>query len=430
MTKTPEKFTTTREFSDTLRWMRERVLKLSIAELADTDALNDPDLIVTWLHELETPDTVVTDSHVGVYAQGLYKAARFEADELVSALTVAHFGEVDFNQRAQEIARAQRKPGSGPLLLTFGADLNCGTDQEYPDRVYEVFGQSCSLLPAARPCLPYQEELNFARAATRLVSRRDGLALVRVQDLEHPELLGIQQRWRGEPMLYLGVDPHTQIRLLAVDPIQPVTSLAQGWQCAQDLGADMAERGPLAWAIVLAKLAGSRMDCAPILAWSTLDGRGPEGFLAALEQYVTDVAPDAVALAPAADLIWSAGRKYLVKWHSLYVQARNRIDMFFNGESWSSQHVKTPGRHVLKAPVAGQFAGDLVLVAYDDVELPEAPLVIGRSAPAVAVTPTSLQLTGSPLDLERLYWLPTGIGGRILVRTEHGGVWRPLQLAA
>lgn len=37
MTKTPEKFTTTREFSDTLRWMRERVLKLSIAELADTD---------------------------------------------------------------------------------------------------------------------------------------------------------------------------------------------------------------------------------------------------------------------------------------------------------------------------------------------------------------------------------------------------------
>lgn len=433
MTGIPEKFKTTREFSGTLRWMRERVLGLSIAELADTDALNDPDLIVTSLRELETPDTVVTSSHIGVYEQGLYQAARFEAEDFASSLAIAHFGEVDFNQRAREIALAQRKQSSGPLLLTLGANLHYGTDQVYEDLSYEVFGESCALLPAARACLPYREELNFARAAVRLVLRRNGMTLVRVQDLEHPELFGlsgISKNWRGDPMLYLGVDPHTQIRLLAVDPIAPGTSLAHAWQCAQDLGADHAERGPLAWAIVLSKLVGEGIGAAPILAWSKLDSRGPNGFAEALAEYVEPDGPEIAALAPAADLIWSAGRRYLVKWQSLYVQARNRIDVVSNGDSSSLLRIETSRRQILKAPAPDAFAADLVLVAYNDVELPEAPQVIGRSAPAVTVTPTSLRLTGTPLDLERFYWLPTGIANRILVRAEHGGAWRPVQLAA
>lgn len=430
MTRTPKEFVTTREFSNTLRWMRERVLQLSIAELADTEALNDPDLIVTWLRELETPHTPVTDSHIGVYERGLYHAARFEADEFVSALAVAHFGDVDFKQRAAEIAQEQRKQASYPLLLTLGANLNLGTDQEYPDRKYEVFGESCTLLPEAQSCLPYREELNFARAASRLVSRRDGMTLIRVADFNHPELSSVRERWRGGSMLWLGVDPHTQIQLLAVDPLGPAISLAHAWQIAEDLGADLGERGPLAWAIVLAKLVGEHGDKMSILAWSDLDALGPQGFSTALSQYVEDKDEATAALAPAPDLIWSVGRKYLVKWHSLYVQARNRFDVMHDTAGLALHRMETSDRQILKDPVPGEFATDLVLVAYNAAELPEAPQVIGRSAPAITVTPTSLGLTGTPLDLERFYWLPTGIEDRILVRAEHGGAWRPVQLAA
>jgi len=62
--------------------------------------------------------------------------------------------------------------------------------------------------------------------------------------------------------------------------------------------------------------------------------------------------------------------------------------------------------------------------------LPAALQVIGRGVAAITVTRTRLRLTGTPLDLERYYWLPTGIEDRILVRAEHGGTWKPVQLAA
>lgn len=411
MTALPDEIKTTAAFSNTLRWLREKVFGLTLEDLAASPYVFEP----SRLAELETPETVITDSHIGQYDGGLYHAARREAYELASALATAHFGLVDFDDRAADVAAAQRKQVCGPDGLVLGADLLYEAGEENGD----VRARSCSLWPAAQSVPVRYDEDSFARSAANLTRRRNGVALIRAADADHPALRDIRRYGHDtRPVHWFGVDPLTNMHLLAVDPVAPITSLAHAWQVAEALGAPFADRGPLAWGMLLLKQAALKTGSRPIQTWAVLDAEGPAAYTAALAQ---DGQAEAAALAPATDLIWSTTRKHLLQWHSWYVQACNRIDLDLSTNSL--------GRMTAfgSTELTNEDAESRALIIYDHIACPQLPEVLGTTVPVLTLTPTSLRISGSRYNLDHYYWLPAGIDGRVLYRTEHG-TWHPLQL--
>ncbi|SHU25894.1 Uncharacterised protein [Mycobacteroides abscessus subsp. abscessus] len=413
MTALPDEIKTTAAFSNTLRWLREKVLGLTLEDLAASPYVFDP----ARLAALETPETAVPASYVNEYDGGLYHAARRDGHELASALAVAHFGLMDFVDRAAEVSSAQFRQVGGLDGLMLGVDLlyEAGDDNS------ELAALSCSLWPAAHSfSVRYDDEDSFARSAANLTRRRKGLALVRAVDAEHPALRNLRRARQDERSVHwFAVDPQNNLNLIAVDPMAPITSLAHAWQVAEALGASFVDRGPLAWAMLLLKLAGLQNNSAAIQAWAVFDAEGPAAYSDTLAKGSLE---ETAALAPAADLIWSAARNYLLPWHSWYVQACNRIDIDFG----SNALTRAPafGPTLLTAADAAVSA----LVIYDHLACPRLPEVIGASMPVLTVTPTSLHITGSRYSLADYFWLPTGVDSRILYRSSEHGAWHPLQL--
>lgn len=432
----------TQAFADTIRWFRERLLGLSIGAI-DTELRRTFRESTFTCAKFEQRDEVLTGVDIGCYEKALYGLVPEAGDYLIGAITDAHF-----------TAAALASNLEGPVeqlhrdRWNIGHSLGLGLELARPDE--PVIVNACRLWPGARDVVRPDDLRDFMRVITQIAAWRQSPVLARLNDIDTTDLgrffpvkaRAWRERARGADQ-FSERQPHTRWagvgRLtpagqpVAIDPLVSIEKLHQAWRVARLWGAEPSEQTALAWAILLVRLEAvnaaddQRGPHMPILQWARLDAEGPAGFARVLEE--SGRKSDST-VAPAADLIWAAARKYLSGWHSHFVAAAYDVSLEFNPRPATPGEATAPkiDQWYLGTAIAhnADLAGDLIV--YDDSQLPGLPKVLSLDAPVLTLGATSIAVESIDAVGIEAWWLPTGLSARWLVRDVDTTRWKAVQL--
>lgn len=416
MIELPTAILTTREFSDTVRWIRSTVFGVSFEDLLDwfgngaADSVEGP---TRALRAVESAGSQITENDLNCYSAALLGKCGESVDSLMDALAVAHFCEESTTrQLSDQLASERMHSRDRAHSVILGADLT------RPDFV-PVIVSSCAPLPAAADHLTPLHAEGFAYWAATIATDRDGLLVV-------PYSVGEPDRFhrpgvRGRTPAYAGLPDHVSVvDQPLIDPLEAITTLRDAWRVAVAMGAATHEVAALAWAMLLTHGLARRTSRIPILFWSELDRQGPQGYEDALGQLI---ATSSRVVIPASDAMWSVARRYLSPWHGEYGRTTVHLDAPPTDPGAPALDVY-PSRDPLPE------GSDLLrhTVFYDPAALPGLAEVLGCITPALHVTDIALTIHADQRP-QAVHWLPTGISKRILARLEGSLIWLPILLA-
>lgn len=429
-------------FADAVRWIRERVLGLSIVAVDAAARRTFPHSTFSCA-KFEQPEQLLTDSEFGLYERALSILAPEVGDNLITALGDAHFANAALTAALEgPVEHLHRNKWN------IGHSLGLGLELARPDD--PVFVNACRLWPGARNVLLPDDLRDFVRVVTQIAAWRQSPVLARVSDIDATELGRVfpvkarayRDRARdtsftpghGSQTLWAGVGRFTPAgQPVAIDPLVSVEKFDEAWRLARLWGAESGEQTALAWAILLVRAEavmaavephGPRM---PILQWALLDAEGPAGFGRVLVE--AGRKPDS-GLVPAADAIWAVARKYLSAWHSQFVAAAYDMTLNLTSRTVVPGEAKPPMIDQGYAGTAIAYNADLAgdLIVYDDRQLPELPKVLSLDGPVLTLGATSIAIESIEAVGIEAWWLPTGLGARWLVRDIDSPRWKAVQL--
>lgn len=441
-TAPPSQMEATQVFAETVRWVRERVLGLGIAEIDAAARRTFPHSAFTCA-KFEQPEELLTGTDFAFYERALYLLAPEVGDNLITALGDAHFSGAalssDLEGPVDQLHRDK---------WNIGHTLGLGLDLARPDE--PVFVNACRVWPGARNMLRPDDLRDFARVIAQIAAWRQSPVLAALSDVTATELGSVfpakarayRDRARSDPFspgdrshtLWAGVGRLTPTgRPVAIDPLVSVEKFDEAWRIARLWGAEPSEQTALAWAILLVRIEafntaddqrGPRM---PILQWALLDAEGPSGFGRVLAE--AGRKPDS-GLAPAPDLIWTAARKYLSGWHSHFVAAAYDMHLDFTPRAVAPGKTPPPQINTGYLGTAIGHNADLAgaLIVYDDSQLPALPKVLSLDGPVLTLGATSIAIESIEAVGVEAWWLPAGLSARWLVRDVDSPRWRAVQV--
>lgn len=426
----------TQGFASTLRWLRERLLGLSVSAI---DAVARRDFADTRFTcaKFEQPDQVLTSDDVGLYEKALWILRAEFGSNLIGGLVDAHFGAAAMTSNLEgEVVQRQLKDWNRGYAVGLGLDI------ARPDN--SIFATACHVWPGARNILRPDDLRDFVQVATRIAAYRKTAVLARASDVESSPLSNFAAKVRGarhaweldaganHPTVCAGVGRSNSSGVpIAIDPLGSVQLFDEAWRIARVWGADPTERTALAWAILLVRFDALKSaetpgkPLTPIRHWALLDAQGPNGYQRVLTE--ANPHPDPGA-APPADLIWSAARKYLSGWHSNYVAVT--YDLRLQLPTAAGENPRPPAierTRIGTVVVDNATLGDRVVI-YDHTQLPGLPEVLSLNDPVLVVSPTSIAVHSMAAEPDEAWWLPTGLNSRLLVRKTDQDRWDAVQM--
>lgn len=409
MVEVPAVMTTTREFSETVRWIRSRVFGVSFEDLLDWFRDGDTERL-TWasgaLLEVETGGSQITDSLLGSYSAALQFRCGESVDSLIPALAIAHFRDRETTRALSDQLASERLHRTDiEHRFVLGAEL------KQPDFV-PLIVSSCVPLPAAADHLAPRHIEAFADNAATIATSRNGLLVVPYTQRRRARLGRLGSRDRTT--VYAGLPEHGSVNEQPlIDPLEGTTTLRQAWRVAAAMGAAPHEVAALAWVMLLTYALARRNSRTPMMLWASLDRQGPQGYEAALAEVVP---ANSIGYLPAVDLMWSVVRRYLSGWHGEY--GRTPVDASAGAPTPLDVY---PSRDPL--PAGSELLRHTVF--YDERTLAGLPEVLGCLSPALHLSDTALTIHAD-IQFDRIYWLPTGIHDRILVTHDGSRTWSPI----
>lgn len=298
MIELPAVMTTTREFSETVRWIRSTVFGVSFEDLVDFFRDGDSERLTRAsgaLLEVETAGSQITESQLDSYSAALQFRCGELVDSLISALAITHF-------RDRETARAPSGQLASERLQRTDMEHGfvLGAELKQPDFV-PLIVSSCVPLPAAADHLAPRHIEAFADNAATIATSRDGLLVVPYTKRRRARLAALGSRDRTT--VYAGLPELGSVaEQPLIDPLEGIGTLRQAWRVAAAMGAAPHEVAALAWVMLLTYAVARRNSRIPIMVRVSLDRQGPQGYEAALAEVVP---ANSIGYLPAADLMWS-----------------------------------------------------------------------------------------------------------------------------
>ncbi len=423
MTTVPAEAGYPQGFSNTVRRIRERILRVSADELVEAE----PNLNVEAIRAMESNAGVsVGKQWVYDYDSAIRVLRPHVGPNLIASAAIANYED---GEKETEIGQILSDKPRGLAAVQIGLSVQ--------DR-HEVNATSCTLFAEYGPLSG--NELAFAADTfTTLATRYAGWVFVGWRHTQSGKpLFGIANRWHklihdwryetDADIFHVGVPAGLQqpsSPFLLVDPIQGITQFDEAWRCAIELGATPAEGVLVAWAI----LAANRQTALSALAnWGAVDRGGAEAISSALSQ--EDDSPDPANI-PDPEQILAAGRRFLGPWLTTFELSRRepQIDYTTRDLIISRRHdpdsVRKSSRQDPDSETPTLWS---TLVIYDDETLRALPLALAKNQPAIDLRPDGFTLAYRSPGPELVEWMPSGAPNRILVRGFDGD-WTPVQVA-
>ncbi len=302
----------------------------------------------------------------------------------------------------------------------------------------EIYGDRIELDPDVSDMLTDTMKHQFVCGLNEIARYYKGLVLLRGPKPDHPMLQSLfSPEWMDlKPtggLHFVGIVPTDQqsAAMYPFDPIAGIRTIRQAIQRATALGARRAEVIPVAWAILLAN-SRATPDMPPIAAWSQLAARGPECFTVADEASAEDGSDTGLSASGAANLpdqlpdpetIWRASTELLTPWRDDYALA-----------AWDA--CITPGPTGAQLDVTRRdpptTATKESLWVYDDSHYKTTltTVLLDQGITCATLTDTALTMhEPHPLERDPVYWIPTGMPGRAVLRKASHQDWRAAVVA-
>lgn len=428
MSTVPEEAGYPKGFSNTVRRIRERILRVSIDELVEAE----PSLDEEAVRAVESNGVVVKNQWVYYYDSAIRVLRPHVGPNLIASVAVANYEDPE---KEQEISQVLSDRPRGLAAVQVGLSVQ--------DR-HEVNATSCTLLPEYGPLSGTEVEF-AANIFTTLAKRYAGWVFVGWRHTQPGNpLFGIANRWHklihdwryetDADIFHIGVPAglhQPSSPFLLVDPIQGITHFDEAWQRAIDLGASPAEGMLVAWAILAANRQPVGQQRRSALAnWAAIDRGGVQAISSALSTENDSSDP---ANVPDFEQILVAGRRFLGAWLNTFELSRRepQIDYATGDLKVSQRYAPDSVSKATRQDPDSEPARTTLwstLVIYDDETLRALPVALAKNQPAMDLRPDGFAFAFPSPGPEFLEWIPSGASNRILVRGTDGG-WTPVQVA-